>query len=109
MLVFIGLIFSVYAQENFLQVLSNEQENYRTLEILQENNEKYIQSNHNYVIIIKEPALNLDYEGLTNNLLDNVINMNKVMTDYNNNSIKNKGETNLKPLVPPLLLIFNYS
>ena len=34
------------------------------------NNEKYIQSNHNYVIIIKEPALKLDYEGLTNNLLE---------------------------------------
>ena len=34
------------------------------------NNEKYIQSNYNYVIIIKEPALKLDYEGLTNNLLD---------------------------------------
>lgn len=34
------------------------------------NNEKYIQSNYNYVIIIKEPSLNLDYEGLTNNLLD---------------------------------------
>ena len=34
------------------------------------NNEKYIQSNYNYVIIIKEPALNLDYEALTNNLLD---------------------------------------
>ena len=33
-------------------------------------NEKYIQSNYNYVIIIKEPALKLDYEGLTNNLLD---------------------------------------
>ena len=34
------------------------------------NNEKYIQSNYNYVIIIKEPALKLDYKGLTNNLLD---------------------------------------
>ena len=34
------------------------------------NNEKYIQSNYNYVIIIKEPALKLDYEGLSNNLLD---------------------------------------
>ena len=34
------------------------------------NNEKYIQSNYNYVIIIKESALKLDYEGLTNNLLD---------------------------------------
>ena len=33
-------------------------------------NEKYIQSNYNYVIIIKEPALNLNYEALTNNLLD---------------------------------------
>lgn len=33
------------------------------------NNEKYIQSNYNYVIIIKEPALTLDYEGLTSNLL----------------------------------------
>lgn len=34
------------------------------------NNEKYIQSNYNYVIIIKEPSLNLNYEGLTDNLLD---------------------------------------
>ena len=34
------------------------------------NNEKYIQSNYNYVIIIKEPALKLDYEGLINNLID---------------------------------------
>jgi len=34
------------------------------------NNEKYIQQNYNYVIIIKEPALNLDYEGLISNLLD---------------------------------------
>lgn len=34
------------------------------------NNENYIQSNYNYVIIIKEPALSLDYKGLTNNLLD---------------------------------------
>ena len=34
------------------------------------NNEKYIQSNYNYVIIIKEPALKLDYEGLISNLLD---------------------------------------
>jgi len=34
------------------------------------NNEKYIQSNYNYVIIIKEPTLNLNYEGLSNNLLD---------------------------------------
>ena len=34
------------------------------------NNEKYIQSKHNYVIIIKEPTLKLDYEGLKNNLLD---------------------------------------
>ena len=34
------------------------------------NNEKYIQSNYNYVIIIKESALKLDYEGLTKNLLD---------------------------------------
>ena len=34
------------------------------------NNEKYIHSNYNYVIIIKEPALNLDYEGLTKNLLE---------------------------------------
>ena len=33
-------------------------------------NEKYIQSNYNYVIIIKEPSLKLDYEGLTTNLLD---------------------------------------
>ena len=34
------------------------------------NNEKYIHSNYNYVIIIKEPSLKLDYEGLTNNLLE---------------------------------------
>lgn len=34
------------------------------------NNEKYIQSNYNYVIIIKEPSLKLNYEGLENNLLD---------------------------------------
>ena len=34
------------------------------------NNENYIQSNYNYVIIIKEPSLELDYEGLENNLLD---------------------------------------
>ena len=34
------------------------------------NNEKYIQSNYNYVIIIKEPSLKLDYEGLISNLLD---------------------------------------
>jgi len=34
------------------------------------NNEKYIQSNYNYVIIIKEPTLNLNYEGLSYNLLD---------------------------------------
>ena len=34
------------------------------------NNEKYIQHNYNYVIIIKEPSLKLDYEVLTNNLLD---------------------------------------
>ena len=34
------------------------------------NYEKYIQSNYNYVIIIKEPALKLDYVGLTNNLLE---------------------------------------
>ena len=34
------------------------------------NNEKYIQPNYNYVIIIKEPALKLDYAGLTNNLLE---------------------------------------
>ena len=33
-------------------------------------NEKYIQSNYNYVIIIKEPSLTLDYEGLESNLLD---------------------------------------
>jgi len=33
-------------------------------------NENYIQSNYNYVIIIKEPALKLDYEGLTKNILD---------------------------------------
>ena len=33
-------------------------------------NEKYIQSNHNYVIIIKEASLKLNYEDLTNNLLD---------------------------------------
>jgi len=34
------------------------------------NHEKDIQSNYNYVIIIKEPALRLDYEGLISNLLD---------------------------------------
>lgn len=34
------------------------------------NNEKYIQYNYNYVIIIKEPAIDLNYDGLTNNLLD---------------------------------------
>ena len=34
------------------------------------NNEKYIQSNYNYVIIIKEPSIELNYDGLTNNLLD---------------------------------------
>lgn len=33
-------------------------------------NEISIQQNYNYVIIIKEPALKLDYEGLKNNLLD---------------------------------------
>ena len=33
-------------------------------------NEKYIQLNYNYVIIIKEPALKLTYDGLTTNLLD---------------------------------------
>ena len=33
-------------------------------------NEKYIQSNYNYVIIIKEPSLKLDYEGLIYNLLE---------------------------------------
>jgi len=33
-------------------------------------NENYIQSNYNYVIIIKEPALKLDYEGLIKNILD---------------------------------------
>ena len=33
------------------------------------NNEKYIQSNYNYVIIIKEPALELSFDGLTSNLL----------------------------------------
>ena len=33
-------------------------------------NEKFIQSNYNYVIIIKEPALKLDYVGLTKNLLE---------------------------------------
>lgn len=34
------------------------------------NNEKYIQSNYNYVIIIKEPSLELNYEELTNKLLE---------------------------------------
>ena len=34
------------------------------------NNEKYIHSNYNYVIIIKEPSLELDYEGLEKNLLE---------------------------------------
>ena len=33
-------------------------------------NEINIQTNYNYVIIIKEPALKLDYVGLTNNLLE---------------------------------------
>ena len=42
----------------------------RQLKNIISNNEKYIQSNYNYVIIIKEPALKLDYEGLTSNLLD---------------------------------------
>ena len=34
------------------------------------NNEKYIHSNYNYVIIIKEPAILLKYTELENNLLD---------------------------------------
>ena len=34
------------------------------------NNENYIQSNYNYVIIIKEPSLELDYEGLEKKLLE---------------------------------------
>lgn len=34
------------------------------------NNENYIQSNYNYVIIIKEPSLRLNYTGLTKNILD---------------------------------------
>ena len=42
----------------------------RQLKNIISNNEKYIQSNYNYVIIIKEPALKLDYEGLISNLLD---------------------------------------
>ena len=42
----------------------------RQLKNIISNNEKYIQSNYNYVIIIKEPALKLNYEGLTNNILD---------------------------------------
>ena len=42
----------------------------RQLKNIISNNEKYIQSNYNYVIIIKEPALKLDYEGLINNLID---------------------------------------
>ena len=33
-------------------------------------NEKTIQSGYNYVIIVKETSLELNYEGLTNNLLD---------------------------------------
>lgn len=42
----------------------------RQLKNIISNNEKYIQSNYNYVIIIKEPALKLDFVGLTNNLLE---------------------------------------
>ena len=33
-------------------------------------NENTIQQNNNYVIIVKEPSLKLDYEGLTKNLLE---------------------------------------
>ena len=33
-------------------------------------NEKTIQDSYNYVIIVKEPSLTLDYEGLCKNLLD---------------------------------------
>ena len=42
----------------------------RQLKNIISKNEKYIQSNYNYVIIIKEPSKQLDYEGLTKNLLD---------------------------------------
>lgn len=42
----------------------------RQLKNIISKNEKYIQPNYNYVIIIKEPALKLDYEGLTSNVLD---------------------------------------
>lgn len=33
-------------------------------------NEKYVQPNYNYVIIIKEPSQELNYEELTNKLLE---------------------------------------
>ena len=42
----------------------------RQLKNIISNNEKDIQLQYNYVIIIKEPALNLDYKGLTNNIID---------------------------------------
>ena len=42
----------------------------RQLKNIISNNEKYIQSNYNYVIIIKEPSLKLDYMGLAKNILD---------------------------------------
>ena len=42
----------------------------RQLKNIISNNEKHIQTNYNYVIIIKEPALNLNYEELTLNILD---------------------------------------
>lgn len=42
----------------------------RQLKNIIANNENYIQPNYNYVIIIKEPSLKLDYIGLKNNLLD---------------------------------------
>ena len=42
----------------------------RQLKNIISNNEKYIQSNYNYVIIIKEPILQLNYDGIKNNLLE---------------------------------------
>jgi len=42
----------------------------RQLKNIISTNEKDIQSNNNYVIIIKEPSFKLNYEGLTINLLD---------------------------------------
>ena len=36
-------------------------------------NEKTIQPNYNYVIIVKETSLTLNYEGLKNNILDLIV------------------------------------